>query len=73
MDTIHYFKFQSSQIITLKERDDGNKKKQRMEKEAMLQGFKKTYFGACIVDSLQGWRQNHLPSALVWIDGFAMG
>ena len=39
METIHYFKFQSSQIITLKERDDGNKKKQRMEKEAMLQGF----------------------------------
>ena len=26
----------SSQILTIIERDDGNKKKQRMEKEAML-------------------------------------
>ena len=34
MDTMQIFKFTSSHIITLKERDDGNKKKQRMETEA---------------------------------------
>lgn len=33
---MYFFKFLSSHIITLKERDDGNKKKQTMEKEAVL-------------------------------------
>ena len=37
MDTMYFFVFTSSHIITLKQRDDGNEKKQRMEKEAMLQ------------------------------------
>ena len=36
MDTNKFFYVTSSQIITLIERDDGNKKKQTVEKEAVL-------------------------------------
>ena len=36
MDTMNIFKQLSSHLITLKERDDGNKEKQTMEKEAVL-------------------------------------
>lgn len=36
MDTTKFFNVTSSKIIKLIERDDGNKKKQRMEKEAVL-------------------------------------
>jgi len=36
MEILALINFLSSQIITLIERDDGNKKKQRMEKETWL-------------------------------------
>ena len=36
MDTKHFFKILSSFLITLKERDDGNKKNKTLEKEAGL-------------------------------------
>ena len=36
MDTERFFSVLSSQMITLKERDDGNRKKQGVAKEASL-------------------------------------
>ena len=36
MDTNKLYNVTSSQLITLTERDDGNKKKQRMAEEALL-------------------------------------
>ena len=43
MDTMRFFKILSSLLITLKERDDGNEKKQRMETEASLPCVEKAY------------------------------
>ena len=39
MDTLSLKKIKSSFILTLKERDDGTKKKQTLEKTTMLPGI----------------------------------